>query len=225
MYEDLKRNDKRMVMLGIFLIILSAVMLAVIFLNLFGFVDWIAGSDKRLTPGMVKRYGGGFFAILLVLGVIGLPRALKDSPLKSLENYARAAEQPEATLAALRHTWEQGTRLREWCRMDDTYLIVFLNGAYPVIVPIQEVVWAYQRVARLNGVVKSGTSLEVHYVNGTHQGIMLSEDLGESILQRFWERHREIAVGSGDEVERLWRQKDQAGLREYARQQRAGVEE
>lgn len=105
--------------------------------------------------------------------------------------------------------------------MDEKYIIECINGpCYANVIPIQEVVWVHKTVTRLNAVIKTNTSLIVHYANHKGGSISINETTVDYILQQFMEKHREIVVGYNREVEKLYLKGDMAGLKEYARQQR-----
>lgn len=128
-------------------------------------------------------------------------------------------------LERLRKTWESGEQLRDWCRVDEQYIIAYINGSgYANVIPLQEVVWAYKTVTRVYAVIKTDTSLMVRYANGKGEDISISEKTVDYILQQLMEKHRDIVVGHNREIEKLYfKKKGMAGLKEYARQQRAGI--
>lgn len=108
--------------------------------------------------------------------------------------------------------------------MDEKYIIECINGpCYANVIPIQEVVWAHKTVTQVNAVIKTNTSLILHYANHKGGTISISETAVDYILQQFMEKHREIVVGYNREVEKLYLKGDMAGLKEYARQQRTGT--
>lgn len=220
MYDDLNKKNGKRVILSLSLLLFAVAMLAIIFFDLFGFIDFI--SDRDFTPEKIRLYGGIFFVVIGISGVIGLLRALTDTPMKSLEQYARKTEHPEVTLEQLKKSWKNGYEIRTWCHMDDTYLITFINGVYANIVPIKDVAWAYKTVTRMN-FIKTNTTLFTHYANQTCSSISVGEGVIDSILQKIAAEHRDIAVGHSSDAEKLYRSKDMAGLKEYAHQQRAGV--
>lgn len=220
MYDDLNKNDKNWVIVLVVMLILAIVMLPIIFFDLFGFVDFI--SDSSFTPQNIRLYGGIFFVLTAIFAIITLPRVLMDTPLKSLEKYARTTENPEDTLEGLRKTWENGYQIRKWCRMDETYLIVFMNGAHAKIVPVKDLVWAYKTVTRVN-FVKANTTLFMHYANGKFASMSVGEGVIDLILQQLLEKHRDIVVGHNRDLEKLYHKKDMAGLEEQAHQQRIGI--
>lgn len=84
-------------------------------------------------------------------------------------------------------------------------------------------VWAYKTVTRVNAVVKTDASLMVRYANQKGGDISISEKTVDYILQQLMEKHRDIVVGHNREVEKIYLKKDLVSLREYARQQRAGI--
>lgn len=220
MYEDLNKKNMKIVVLSLCLFVLAAAMLSIIYFDLFGFVDFI--SDKDFTPEKVRLYGGIFFAVIGVAGIIGLLRALASTPMKSLEKYAKKTGHPEATLERLKESWRNGYAIRKWCHMDDAYIITFINGTYANVVLIEDVVWAYKTVTRMN-FIKTGATLFLRYANQKSASITVSEAVIDILLQQLMEKHRDIVVGHNREVETLYRQKDLAGLKEYARQQRIGA--
>lgn len=75
-------------------------------------------------------------------------------------------------------------------------------------------------MTRWNGAVKTNTSFEVRYADGKGGRFLLSEGMIDYVLQRFTEKHGDIVVGYDREAKTLYQQKDMAGLKEYARQQR-----
>lgn len=95
-----------------------------------------------------------------------------------------------------------------------------LKSGYTKVIPVQEVVWAYKMVTRINVVIKTDSSLMVRFANGKGESISISEKTVDYILQQFMEKHRDIGVGNNRNVEKLYWKKDMAALREYARQQR-----
>lgn len=170
----------------------------------------------------MKLYGEIFSGTILILTITALIRKIKEDPekvfAKSLKRYANTTQIPEATFASLKKTWESGEQLRGWCRMDEEYIIACINGpCYANVIPVQEVVWAYTSVTRVNAVIKTDTSLMVRYANHKGGSISISEKAVDYILQQFMERHRDIVVGHNQEMEKLYLKKDMMGLREYAR--------
>lgn len=63
----------------------------------------------------------------------------------------------------------------------------------------------------------------VRYANQKGGDISISEKTVDYILQQLMEKHRDIVVGHNREVEKIYLKKDLVSLREYARQQRAGI--
>lgn len=219
MYEDLNKPDKKRVVILISLTVLAVVVYIIIYFNLFGFTDMLEDGGIKSA----RLYGGIYCAFVGITPLLGLPGALANTPLKSLKKYAQTTEDPDAVLKRLQETWKNGYQLRSWCRMDERYLITFINGTYANVVPIKDVVQAYKRVARFNFVIKVHTSLEVRYANQKPGSVPLSEAVIDYILQQFMEKHHDIAVGNNHDVEELYCQKDMAGLKEYARQQRKTI--
>ncbi len=85
--------------------------------------------------------------------------------------------------------------------MDEKYIIECINGpCYANVIPIQEVVWAHKTVTQVNAVIKTNTSLILHYANHKGGTISISETAVDYILQQFMEKHREIVVGYNREV-------------------------
>lgn len=181
-----------------------------------------------MAPADMKLYGEIFSVSIFILTLTALVRKIKEDPekvfIKSLRRYANTTQNPEATLERLKTTWESGERLRDWCRMDEQYIIACINGpGYANVIPLQEVVWAYKTVTRVNAVIKTDASLMVRYANQKGGDISISEKTVDYILQQFMEKHRDIVVGHNREVEKSYLKKDLVGLREYVRQQRAGI--
>lgn len=155
-------------------------------------------------------------------------RKWKEDPektfVKSLARYANTTQQPEVVLARLKKTWENGEQLRDWCRMDDEYIIVCINGpCYANVIHVHDVVWAYKTVTRTGGLIKTDTSLDVRYANHKGGSISISEKAVDYILQRFMENYHNIVVGHNRKVKKLYLNKDMEGLKEYAHQQRTGI--
>lgn len=219
MYDNLNKTNKKALILIVFLTVLGAAIYTIIYFNLFGFSDFLEDGD--IKPA--RLYGGIFCAFIGIVPLLGLPRILVNTPMKSLEKYAQKTENPKATMMALLDAWEKGYQLRPWCRMDEEYLITFVNGANANVVHIKDVVWAYKTTTRMY-FVKTNTSLYVHYANRKIQAVPLGDAVIDYILQEFMKKHRDIAVGSNSDVEKLYfRKKDMNGLKEYARQQRMGI--
>lgn len=67
----------------------------------------------------MKLYGEIFSGTILILTVTTLVRKIKEDPekvfAKSLKRYANTTQNPKATLAILKKTWESGEQLRGWC--------------------------------------------------------------------------------------------------------------
>lgn len=205
----------------------AAALFIVFFFELFPLADEMA-KGSSVTPADMKLYGVIFSVSILMLTLTALVRKIKEDPekvfAKSLRRYADTTQNPEATLKRLRETWESGEQLRDWCRMDEEYIIECINGPYYAnVIPVREVVWAYKTVTRLNAAVKTDTRLMVRYANQKGGSVPISENIADYILQQFMEKHRDIVVGHSREVEKLYLKKDMAGLREYARQQRSGA--
>lgn len=227
MNENWKRSNKKMIMLIILTLTIGAALFIVFCFDLFDFAQLLAKGSSITSEGM-KLYGEIFSISILVLSFAALYRKIKEDPekifVKSLRRYANTTQNPEATLERLKTTWESGERLRDWCRMDEQYIIACINGpGYANVIPLQEVVWAYKTVTRVNAVIKTDASLMVRYANQKGGDISISEKTVDYILQQFMEKHRDIVVGHNREVEKSYLKKDLVGLREYVRQQRAGI--
>ena len=224
MNENWKRNNKKMIMLIILTFTIGAALFIVFCFDLFDFAQLLAKGSSITSEGM-KLYGEIFSISILVLSFAALYRKIKEDPekifVKSLRRYANTTQNPDAAVERLKKTWESGEQLRDWCRMDEKYIIECINGpCYANVIPIQEVVWVHKTVTRLNAVIKTNTSLIVHYANHKGGSISINETTVDYILQQFMEKHREIVVGYNREVEKLYLKGDMAGLKEYARQQR-----
>lgn len=224
MYENWKRNNKKMIMLMILTLAIGAALFIIFCFELFGFAQLLAKGSSITSEGM-KLYGEIFSVIILILSFAALCCKIKEDPekifVKSLRRYANTTHHPDATVELLKKTWESGEQLRDWCRMDEKYIIACINGpCYTNVIPIQEVVWAHKTVTQVDAVIKTNTSLIVHYANHKGGSISISETTVDYVLQQFMERHREIVVGYNREVEKLYLKGDMAGLKEYARQQR-----
>lgn len=227
MYENWKRNNKKMIMLMILTLAIGAALFIIFCLDLFSFAQLLV-KGSSITSEDMKLYGEIFSAIILILSSAALCCKIKEDPekifVKSLRRYANTTQQPDATVERLKKTWESGEQLRDWCRMDEKYIIECINGpCYANVIPIQEVVWAHKTVTQVNAVIKTNTSLILHYANHKGGTISISETAVDYILQQFMEKHREIVVGYNREVEKLYLKGDMAGLKEYARQQRTGT--
>lgn len=224
MNENWKRSNKKMIMLIILTLTIGAALFIVFCFDLFDFAQLLAKGSSITSEGM-KLYGEIFSISILVLSFAALYRKIKEDPekifVKSLRRYANTTQNPDAAVERLKKTWESGEQLRDWCRMDEKYIIECINGpCYANVIPIQEVVWVHKTVTRLNAVIKTNTSLIVHYANHKGGSISINETTADYILQQFMEMHREIVVGYNREVEKLYLKGDMAGLKEYARQQR-----
>lgn len=227
MYDNWRKNNKKMIMLMVSTSVLGAALFIIFFFDLFHIADELV-KGSSITPAVMKLYGEIFSGTILILTITALFRKIKEDPekvfAKSLKRYANTTQNPEVTLASLKKTWESGEQLRDWCRMDEEYIIACINGpCYANVIPVQEVVWAYKSVTRVNAVIKTDTSLMVRYANHKGGSISISEKAVDYILQQFMERHRDIVVGHNQEVEKLYLKKDMMGLREYARRQRTGI--
>lgn len=223
MYDNWKKYKKKMMMLKVFLLISGATLFIIFFFDLFHFAAELA-KGSSVTPAAMKLYGELFSAAIVLIALAAPLRKIREDPEKvfekSLRRYADTTQDPETTLERLRKTWESGEQLRDWCRMDEEYIIDCINGpCYANVIPVQEVVWAYKVVSRVV-VVKTDTSLMVRFANLKGGSISISEKTVDYILQQFMERHHDIVVGHNRKVEKLYWKKDMAGLREYARQQR-----
>lgn len=227
MYDNWKKSNKKMRMLMVFTLFFAAVLFIIFFFELVPLADELA-KGSSVTPADMKLYGEIFSICILILTLGALVRKIKEDPekvfIKSLRRYANTTQNPEAALGRLKKTWESGEQLRDWCRMDEEYIIVCINGpCYANVIPVREVVWAYKTVTRVNAVIKTDTSLMVRYANQKGGNISISEKTVDYILQQFMEKHPDIVVGHNREVEKLYLKKDMAGLKEYALQQRAGI--
>lgn len=228
MYDNWKKSNQKMILLMVCVLLFAAALFSVFFFDLFPLADELA-KGSSVTPADMKLYGEIFNISIFVLTLAALVRKIKEDPekvfVKSLRRYAGTTQEPEAVLERLRKTWESGEQLRDWCRMDEQYIIAYINGSgYANVIPLQEVVWAYKTVTRVYAVIKTDTSLMVRYANGKGGDISISEKTVDYILQQLMEKHRDIVVGHNREIEKLYfKKKDMAGLKEYARQQRAGI--
>lgn len=227
MCDNWKESSKKMIMLVVLTSVIGAASYTIFFFDLFHFASKLAkGSD--ITSADMKVYGEIFSASILILSLAALWRKIKEDPekvfVKSLTRYAGTTQHPEATLERLKKTWESGEQLRDWCRMDEEYIIECINGpGYANVIPVQEVVWAYKTVTRVDAVIKTDTRLCMRYENRKGGSISISGKTVDYILQQFMEKHRNIAVGHNREVEKLYLEKDMMGLKEYARRQRTGI--
>lgn len=226
MFEKWEKSRKRGVLLAVLLLVIGAALSAVFFFDLFGFAAVLA-KGSSVKPDDMRLYGEIFSGVVVAAGAAAIWRKAKEKPEKifekSLARYAKTTQQPAATIQRLKKTWETGDRLRDWCRMDDEYIIACINGpAYASVIPLQEVIWAYKTVTRMNGVIKTDTALFVRYKNQKGSSVSMDEKTVDHILQRFMERRQDIVVGHNREVEKLYFKKDMAALKEYALQQRAG---
>lgn len=227
MYENWKKSNKRMIIMAVLMLLIGAIMFIFISFNLLGFGDSLS-KGSGIKPDDMKLYGEFFciFTVILALAIIW--RKMKENPekvlVKSLKRYANTMQDPDAVLERLKKTWETGEQLRYWCHMDDEYIIDCMNGpCYANVIPVKEVVWAYKTVTRTGAVIKTNSTLFVHYANHKSGSISISENTIDYILQQFTEKNRDIAVGHNSQVEKLYFNKDMAGLREYAHQQRIGI--
>lgn len=228
MYDNWRRNNKRIIIMAVLLFLFGAVLFIISFFNLFGFVNLLV-EGSNVKPEDMRLYGVIFCIFTMAISLAILWRKIKENPekvfVKSLARYADTTQNPDATLERLKKTWETGEQLRDWCRMDSEYIIDCMNGpCYANVIPVQEVVWAYKTVTRVDVVIKGNTTLNVRYANHKGGSISISEKTVDYILQRFMEKYRDIAVGHNREVEKLYLNKDMVGLKEYARQQRVGME-
>lgn len=223
MYDNWKRDNKKMILLMILVAAIGAVSGIIFFFDLFGFAGALA-KGSSITSEDMRLYGEIFSVFILASSLAALWRKVREDPektfVKSLARYANTTQHPQATLERLKRTWESGEQLRDWCRMDEEYIIDCINGpCHANVIPIQEVVWAYKMVSRMNA-VKVNTSLIVRYSNQKGGSISISEKTVDYILQKFMEESSDIVVGHSREAEKLCLKKDMAGLKEYARQQR-----
>lgn len=222
-----KKSNKKIVMLMVLMLLFGAALLIIFFFDLFPLADELA-KGSSITPTAMKLYGEIFSVFTLILALTVMVRKIKEDPekvfVKSLRRYANTTQNPEATLERLKKTWENGEQLRDWCRMDEEYIIECINGpCYANVIPVQEVVWAYKTVTRVDAVIKTDTRLMMRYANHKGGDISISENTVDYILQQFMEKHRDIVVGHNQEVEKLYLKKDMVGLKEYAHQQRIGI--
>ena len=227
MYDNWRKNNKKMIILMVSTLVFGAAMFVIFIFDLFHIADELV-TGSSITPAAMKLYGEIFSAAILILTITALLRKIKEDPekvfVKSLRRYANTTQNPELTLASLKKTWESGEQLRDWCRMDEEYIIACINGpCYANVIPVQEVVWAYKSVTRVNAVIKTDTSLMVRYANHKGGSISITEKAVDYILQQFLEKHRDIVVGHNQEVEKRYLKNDMAGLSEYARRQRTGI--
>lgn len=227
MNEKWNRSNKRSIIMAVFMLVFGVIMFIVLFFNLFGFTNaLVKGSSIEIAD--MRLYGEIFCAFTIIIALSTILRKRKEDPdkifVKSLARYANTTQYPEATLERLKKTWESGEQLRDWCRMDDEYIIECVNGpCYANVIPVQEVVWAYKTITRVDVVIKTDTSLMVRYANHQSGSISISENTVDYILQRFMEKNCDIVVGHNRDVEKLYLKKDMEGLKEYARQQRMGI--
>lgn len=218
----MKSNKKGKLFFTVFMLVLSLVMFVIILFNMFGFNTWIASED--LTEDTIKLYGGIFFALSTIIWIFNIRRGISEDDIvciKSLERYANTTEDSKTTIKKLIKTWEKGIQIRDWCRMDKYYIIVFLNGpSYANVIPIEEIVWAYKTGSKLHGVIHTSSGLLVKYNNQKGDFIQLSEQIVDVILQQLFIHHLDIALGYSREIEKLYIKKDMNGIKTYAHQQR-----
>lgn len=227
MYENWNKSNKKMMILMVLMSLIGAALFIIFFFDLFGFALALSEGSGKTSEDM-RLYGEIFSVFILIFSLVPLWRKSREDPektfVKSLMRYADTTQNPQETLERLKRTWESGEQLRDWCRMDEEYIIDCINGpCYANVIPVQEVVWAYKTTARVEGVIKTNTSLMVRYANQKGGTISISEKTVDYILQQFMEKEPNIVVGHSREVEKLYQKKDMAGLKEYARQQRIGV--
>lgn len=140
MCEDLNKPDGKRAAMLIALSVLAVIIFAMIYFNVLGFANLLENGGVKPA----RLYGGIFCACIGLVPFMGLRSALRDTPFKSLEKYAKKTQDPEATLKRLLETWENGFRFNDRSRIDEAYLIMFINRTHANVVPFQDIVWAYK---------------------------------------------------------------------------------
>ena len=107
MYENWKRNNKKMIMLMILTLAIGAALFIIFCLDLFSFAQLLV-KGSSITSEDMKLYGEIFSAIILILSSAALCCKIKEDPekifVKSLRRYANTTQQPDATVERLKKT-------------------------------------------------------------------------------------------------------------------------
>lgn len=228
MNENWKKSNKRMMIVAGLMFVFGAVMFVIFFFDMFNFANaMVKGSN--IEPEDMRLYGEIFCIFIVIVAIRTFWCKMKEDPEKafekSLSRYAKTTENPAATFNQLKKTWENGEQLRDWCRMDEEYIIDCINGpCYANVIPVKDVVWAYKTITRTAGAIKTNATLNVRYANQKSGSISISENTVDYILQLFMKNYQNIVVGHNQEAEKIYLKKDMVGLKEYARQQRLEAE-
>jgi len=215
MHEDLKQTGNSVAAKRSFGGLLgSAGFFAIVFFNLFGMDEAALGRWKWISLAMCA-----FFAVVVIKNWVN---ASKGGPIAGIEKFCKATDNPDAMLLRMEKTWQNGVRVKS-TRMDKEYAICVINMK-SMVIPFNDVFWAYKSVSRTNGIEYS--CLKVVFNNGKGQDYTLNSDqaLINAILNHIAENCPHIITGYSDEMGKLYSKRDMAGLKEYARIRKIGLE-
>lgn len=183
-----------------------------------GYDDMDAATQQVMLPLVLKSGQVGdndlftvcFFAgsglLLVGFGLFFLLRALTGGYQKSLKTYC--AEKMDAAMELERlETFYNSAELLYGVRMDDTLLMI-QDGATTRLLPVEQVVWAYQQTTqhRTNGIPTGKThALMLNLENGKQLAIGMKEDQARELLAAFDQRYPNMLLGYTKERAELYR--------------------
>ena len=207
MLEELKKNvNKTAISRSICGLLGAGVFSVFIFFNLFGLDAAALARWRWIALSMC--------ALVAVASAANWVRAAGNSPAKDIEKFCKSTISPKAAMARLEKTWHEGTRFKT-VRMDSEYIICIV-GMRAYVIPLKDVFWAYKYLSRTSGIEYA--RFEVVLQDEKRHSFKLNHDQAviDAIIHHITENCPSVITGYSDEMEKLYRQKDMMGLRQYA---------
>jgi hypothetical protein len=215
MLEELKqRGGKFGVKRSLIGILGILVIASLCYLDVFGL-----GAIPAILPWFLPVAGG-----LVILGSVrNWVKVSRGSITKGIEKFCKKTPDPAATMAQLEKTWRAGFDFTVG-RMDDKY-IIFVDRFASAALTFENAVWVWKSVWWNKGI--NYYKLMVYYNNGElEQSLVFTDPTPiDRITEYVFAHFPYIAVGENKETEKLRKEKNMSGFKEYALAQRAGVED
>jgi hypothetical protein len=222
MLEELKQRSNKLA--AIRLLVGTVGVVGFFLLCRFNVLEWgsIIGAWPWFVPGFC-----GLAAIGVVWTCVEISRG---SVTKGIEKFCQKTQNPDSTMVRLERTWRHGVDFTEdmgrlgkmdfkTCRMDSEY-IIFAKLYSSKVLTLKNAVWVWQDVDQVKGFIH--VKLMVYYENGKLEQLILftSHRAADKMIEYILEHCPYIAVGHNKETERLYKDKNMAGFKEYAIVQR-----
>lgn len=216
MQEDLKaRGNKTAIRRAVAGLIGGIGLFAMFYLNIFGI------SEE--TYARWKWIGLGALALVVIASAVNLARATGASGMTKIKKYCAGTPNPDATMARLEQTWRNGLDFKQG-RIDTEYVIMS-DGLATKVIALQNAIWAYKYVAKVNNVNSVFVCLEYREGKSQRCSLGLHDSAADQIVAYFMHHCPSVSVGYDKEREQMFKAKDWNGLLENARTQRiaAGI--